>query len=464
MNLKFWENKKVDNVVADSVLEVPKKFVSRISDNLQNVLTKAAARHRDVTNPANNFYDSPVQLDYSQLENIYISVWVGKKIVDMPIEYMFKNGFDLKIKGQEQLEKDCLKYFEEHDLLNKLKRYCQYKKIYGGSIIFPKDRYQDPSQPYNFAQFYKRDIEWVVRDVTYMAVVPYTEITSEKYFQPYMLNLVGVQILADNVILGRGIQVPLRRIPSYRYMGMSIYQNILQAMISDEYVSKGIVNMIYRNNMKYYFLDGLDATVKQGGEDLVLQRIGLIEDNASIMSAALIDAKDRVEFVSQAFNGLDKIDNRSLTRLSAASNIPAVVLLGSTPDNRGLGNSQAGEFENFFNYIENEQREVDPELKQIFTWIAYILTGKEHDIEVNLRKPHTISPKEQEETNKLILENMQAQQALGIPDDMIVDYAVQAGLLTTDQGSEITELKNEMFKMAEFEAENDKSETNSNKE
>lgn len=445
------------NPINDEPVVVPERLMSN-TDALQNVMTKAAIRHRDVTNPANNYYEAMHTLDYNQLENMYMTEWVAKKIVDMPVDYMYKNMFDLTIEGEESLEKECMDYYKEKKLNVLMKQAAKIKKIYGGGIIFPKDRFQDPMKPYDWESFKGRDIEFILKDLTYLAVTPHIHIVSDKYFEPETINMAGVSMLAENCIIFRGIQAPLRRMPQFRYLGMSMYQNIFQAMISDSYVSKGIVNMVYRGNMKYYRLDGFDETVKQGGDDLILQRIGLIEDGASIMSAGLLDAKDSVEFVKQSFQNLDKIDHRSLTRLSAASNIPSMVLLGRAPESSGLGDNSSGELENFYNYIEHEQRETDPELSFLFKIIAYILTGKEHKTEVFLKKPHNINPQKQAETDKIILENMQAQQSLGIPDDIVVDYGVKTGILTTEQATKVTELKNEMFKMAEYEAENEEEE------
>jgi phage-related protein (TIGR01555 family) len=469
-NEKGFDKIQDSNVPIDSqeFLSVPKKFVDSsikpVSDNLVNVMTTAAHRHRDVTNPANNFYETVTRLDYHQLENIYMSEWVAKKAVDLPIDFMFKNGFNIVIDGEQesQLEKDCLEYYKKHNIERRWKEAIRHKKIYGGGIIFPKDRFQNPIEPYDWESFKGRDIEWIVKDVTYMAITPYIEIVSDHYFEPHRIIMAGTTIHADNCIMFRGLQPPKRRIPTFRYFGMSIYQIIFNALISDSYVSKGIVNMIYRGNMKYYRLKGFEQTIKQGGGDLILERIGLMEDGASIMSAGLLDAEDSVEFVQQSFAALDKIDHRSLTRLAAATGIPSIVLLGRMPEATGLSSSDVGELENFYNYIENEQMDEKLNGTKIFETIAYILTGKPQEIDFEFNSPANINPKVQAETDKIVLENMQAQQSLGIPDDVIIDYGIKNGLISTEQAAKITELKNEMFAMAEFEAENDnQSETDS---
>jgi phage-related protein (TIGR01555 family) len=473
-NEKGFDRIQDSNVPIDSqeFVSVPKKFVNssikQVSDNLVNVMTTAAHRHRDVTNPANNFYDTVVRLDYNQLENIYMSEWVARKAVDLPIDFMFKNGFDLVIDGEKEseLEKECLKYYHKHNIEKRWKEAIKYKKLYGGGIIFPKDRFQNPFEPYDWESFNGRDIEWIVKDVTYMAITPYIDIVSDNYFDPHRIIMAGVTIHADNCIMFRGLQPPKRRIPTFRYFGMSIYQIIFNALISDSYVSKGIVNMIYRGNMKYYRLKNFEQTIKQGGGDLILERIGLMEDGASIMSAGLLDAEDSVEFVQQSFASLDKIDQRSLTRLAAATDIPSMVLLGRAPESTGLGNDTSGELENFYNYISNEQQAENPSGVKLFEIISFILSGQKKEIDFKFKKPDNINQKVQAETDKLVIENMQAQQNMGLPDDIIIDYAIKNGLISAEQAAGIDKLTNEMLQLAEqsqeYEAENDdKSKTNS---
>jgi phage-related protein (TIGR01555 family) len=437
-------------VQADKIQdEINKNIIhEQINDNLVNVMSKASAQRRDVTNPNNNYFSSMPTINYQELENIYMSTWVGKKIIDLPNKYIFKNGFSFKIGDgtNKKLEEEVLKFYHEKGLEKKVKEANAIKRIYGGGIILIKDKNQDPMQPYDYTKFYDRtDIEFIARDLSYLAVTPYIEIVGENYFEPHIINLAGVSALAENCILFKGIQAPKRRMPQFRYLGMSIFQNIYQAMINDEYVSKGIVNMIYRGNMKYYKLEGYSDLVKQGYEELAISRISAIEDYSSHLSAGILDKNDDVSFVQQSFASLAEIDERSIKRLAAASNIPATILLNE--QQTGLGNASQGEQENFYNYIEEEQHDLEPAMKHVFRIIVNILSGQDEDIEFSFNKPHNIDPQTQANIDKIVLENIHAQQALGFNDEILKDYAVRNKVITSEQALELTTLKNEMLEM-----------------
>jgi len=431
---------------------IPSKIIHKnvpTTDNLANVMSTSAARARDVTNPNNSYFQTELTIPYVQLENIYMTTWVGKKIVEIPTDYIFKNGFTFKIPGKPKLEEDCLKFYKERALENRVKLAKMNEYIYGGCIMFPKDKAQDPSKPYNYKLFKgKEDIEFIVRDLSYMAIIPHTEIVSEKYFEPKNISLAGVYLTAENCMLFKGIPAPIRRMPQFRYLGMSQYQNIFQALINDEYIQKGIVNMVYRGNMKYYRLKGLNELVKQKNERLAVERINLIENYASMLSAGILDFEDEVEFVQQSFAQLPEIDERSLARLSAASNIPSMVLLGRSPDSGSLGASKRPDMENFYDYIGKESKKTEPNMKHLFRVIIAILSGEDDvEFEFEFNSPENIDKVTQVATEKSILDNMSAMQNIGLPDDVIKDYAVDKGLLTSEQAEEIDELRNEMLSL-----------------
>jgi len=416
-----------------------------IQDNLENVYSTAAARARDVTNPQNNYFSSMWTIPYQQLENIYMTTWVGKKIVEIPTEYIFKNGFTLTIKGKPELEQKVLDYYKERGLEERVKQALTYKYIYGGCIILPKDKSQDPSKPYNYKQFKGKEIEFIVRDLSYMAVIPHVEIVSEKYFEPKNISLAGLYMDAENCMLFKGIRAPLRRMPQFRYLGMSVFQNIFEALINDQYITKGITNMVYRGNMKYYKLEGLNELVKQKKESLAVERICVIENVASMLSAGILDAKDSVEWVQQGFASLADIDERSLTRLSAATNIPAMVLLGKSPDSSGMGQSQRPELENFYDFIGKEQNQTDPLMCHLFRIIINILNGDDVDFEFKFNPPENIDKKTQIDVDTAVLNNLKAMEDVGFNDEVIKRYAVEKGVITSEEADSMDELQRDML-------------------
>lgn len=416
------------------------KKAKKTNDGLLNLINTASSK-RDVTNPFVNFYQADALLSPAQCENIYLSSWIAKKIVEIPMEYIFKNGFTFKVEGNDKLTEQVTQLAENIDIIEKVKLCEMYKRVYGGAVLFIKNPHQDLLKKFDATacKTAPNSIDFVPMDLTYLAVTPYTDIVSGKYFEPKTISMAGLTADESNCVIFRGIQVPKRRMPQFRYIGMSVFQNIFQAMIMDDYVSKGIANMVWRNNRWYYKIDGLSEMAKEGNEALALTRLAMVEDSMNILSAGIVDKNDEVQLISQGFGGLPEVDQRSLERLAAASNIPATVLLGKSPD--GMNATGDGDLENFYNYIESEQRKITPQLKQIFNVLICMITGQEVKFEFEFNKPNQITPARQMTIDAQVLDNVQKMDSLGVPEDVIKDYLVKYGLLTPAQSEDIKEFE-----------------------
>lgn len=431
-----------------------KKSKQSVNDGLLNLVNSVSSK-RDVTNVFNNFYTSDAVLNYAQCENIYLSSWIAKKIVEIPVEYIFKNGFTFKIKENEYLTNKVLDLYKERKLEDKLKLCETYKRIYGGSVLFINNPHQDKMKEFDptACRTAPDKIEFVPMDLSYLSITPHINIVSSDYLEPKTISLVNVTTDASNCIIFKGIQAPKRRMAQFRYLGMSVFQNIFQAMIMDDYITKGIANMVWRNNRWYYKIDGLSEMAKEGNEALALTRLSMVEDSMNILSAALLDKNDEVVQISQSFGSLPEIDRRSLERLSAASNIPATVLLGKSPD--GMNSTGDSDLENFYNYIESEQKKIEPQMRQIFNVLVCMLAGKELDFIFEFNKPNQISQSKQIDLDSRVLDNIQKMDSLGIPEDIIKSYMVKYGVITPEQSVDIKqfEVKSEQIEQEYFEEE-----------
>jgi len=430
------------------IKDIASKKAKKTNDGLLNLINTASQK-RDVTNPFASFYQADALLSPAQCENIYISSWIAKKIIEIPMEYIFKNGFTFKIEDSEELTTRVIQLSENLGILDKVKLCEMYKRVYGGAVLFIKNPHQDLMKKFDATacKVAPNSIEFVPMDLTYLAVTPHIDIVSGKYFEPKTISMAGLTADASNCVIFRGIQVPKRRMPQFRYIGMSVFQNIFQAMIMDDYISKGIANMVWRNNRWYYKIDGLSEMAKEGNEALALTRLAMVEDSMNILSAGIVDKNDEVQLISQGFGGLPEVDRRSLERLSAASNIPATVLLGKSPD--GMNATGDGDLENFYSYIEAEQCKIVPQMKQIFNVLICMLTGKEVKFTFEFNKPNQISPSRQMDIDAKVLDNVQKMDGLGVPEDVIKDYMVKYGLLTPAQREDIKKFEKDTDKAEE---------------
>lgn len=82
-----------------------------------------------------------------------------------------------------------------------------------------------------------------------------------------------------------------------------------------------------------YFLDGLSEEVKKpGAEEKIKTRLRLLRKGANLLGGVALDAKkEKVEFVTRGFAGLDTLADKFLHLLVAVSGLPTTVILGRGP-------------------------------------------------------------------------------------------------------------------------------------
>lgn len=415
-----------------------------ISDSLQ-VLASKSARYRDISDPANVTFIMDRANNYTLFERIYLSTWIGKKVIKIPTEYAFKNGFTFKIEGYPEIEEAVLELYRERELEDLLKEAQQDADIYGGSVILMKCPNADPNKPFDpaYAAINPDGVEFIEYDSSYIVVTPHINPGSRLFNKPARIGMYGFTAEASHCLVFKGVDVPTRWKPNFKYIGMSIFQNIMQTLINDEILSKTIPNLVWRSSIYFYKLDGFTELVKNDEEDKVISRVKAFEDLKSNFNAGVIDKEDEVQVITQTFAGLPELDQRSVSRLSAATGIPATVLLGKSPD--GQNSTGDSDLENFYNYIEDYQMRITPNMKRLFETLIYMVAGQPLDFTFEFNKPQQISEMKQLDIDQKTIANAQLMQGMGIPSTIINRYLSDKGVITTDEVSEIEGAGDEML-------------------
>lgn len=426
-----------------------RKKMEEISDGL-SVISSAGMRKRDVSNPLNSTFliDTIGTSNYQLFEGMYLSTWIGKKIVEIPTQSAFKNGFNFKIPTDPEVEEQVLKYYHEHKLQALMMEGSMDADIYGGAVIYINNPKADPLQPFDpaYCAINPEQVEFVEYDASYLAVTPHINPGKRSYNSPNMIAAFGATFEQSHGLIFQGVNVMTRWKPRFKYLGMSIFQNIFQTILNDEVISKAIPNLVHRCSIYFYKVAGLQELVKQGKEDKIMNKISKYEDLKSIYSAGVIDLEDEVQIVAQTFAGLPDLDRRSVERLAAASGIPATVLLGKSPD--GQNSTGDSDLENFYNFIELYQEKLTPNMNKLFDTLIWMVAGRKIEFEFKFEKPQQISKVRRLDTDQKTLINAATMQTLGLPDSILKRYLVDNGVIETDEAEEMDENGEELQRLA----------------
>ena len=337
------------------------------------------------------------RLDYTELESIYEGDGLGKKIIDLPIEDMLRCGFE--VEDQEGIE-DELKSI---DAVPAITRALKWADLFGGSLIVmivnDGGLLEEPLNENN------------VREVESLRVYDRWQVTRhKKYTDPadkrfgktelWMISpVVGGNpyvVHESRCIIVDGIDVPDRVRERNDGWGNSKLQHIYDQLVKandSHYWANGLLE---RAQQAVHGIPGLTNILRApGGENLIRQRVDLVDMSRSVNNAVVIDGEESYAILSTTLSGVPDIIDRLSLALCAVADIPEQLLFGRQMG--GLNSNGQSSLESWYAKIGawQEQR-----LLPILNRLISILPSSPEMFDVEFKPLWVPSEKEEAETEE----------------------------------------------------------------
>jgi phage-related protein (TIGR01555 family) len=198
--------------------------------------------------------------------------------------------------------------------------------------------------------------------------------------------------------------------------GDSIFQSIyrqLADLTGSYHASKEVIDDFIQIIVK---IDNLQELIAAGKEDLVKQRINIMDMGRHVMNTIMLDTKEEYSKEASRVAGLDALLGKFAEAYSAVTEIPLTLLMGQTP--KGFNAKDDGSMRKWYDKIAEDQED---ELRQQLERLVYLImlskegptNGKvleDWSLEFNpLWQPTEIEVVEmrnkQAETDKIYIEN-----------------------------------------------------------
>lgn len=336
-------------------------------DGYTNLLNKYGTKKDNSTGYE---YSAEPFVDDMKLIQLYEGNGLFKKIIDRPSEEAVKHGLDIDF-GDDDIAEYVEKRLEDLDWETKFATAEKWARLYGGSIIVMLiDDGGGLEEPVNWREARSieelRVFERAIVQPDYSRLYNFnffdsiennTPFAEPEYYQVF--SMYGYFVVhRSRCLVFRNGQLPEHTTNAiYRYWGIPEYVTINRALreciTSHENGSKLLercVQAIYK--MKN--LSNQLATAE--GEDKVLQRLQIIDLARNIMNTIAIDeAGEEYDFRTISLTGVKEVIDTSCNMLSAVTNIPQTILFGRSP--AGENSTGESDFENYYNMIENIQKQ-----------------------------------------------------------------------------------------------------------
>jgi len=355
----------------------------RIADNLKN-FTAALGTNRDKR--THTFYDFPVTLSRQELENMFRSSWVAKRIVRTPADDMTRAWVELSWDDSDEDENSTRsvmvaeKTFRLRQLVNEA---LAWARLYGGAgIILDIKGQEDWSQPLDVSAVGKGMLRSLhVLDRWRLAATGELDYDrkSPNYGYPsfYTISDQGdprFRVHHSRIIRFSGEPLPYFLFTQNAYWQDSVLQHVADVIRDYDATMAGIASLVYEANVDIVTSPKLANTLtEKNGLQKVTDRYLLMAQMKSINHMMLLDGgngtKDSVgEQYSQkttAFSGLKDVAEKFMINVCGAADIPMTRLFGQSP--AGLTATGESDIRNYYDRISADQEsKLRPGLEKIY--------------------------------------------------------------------------------------------------
>lgn len=332
-------------------------------DGLENLVAQLGT-DQDKRNHSRFVNNKQLSADGNQdeLNAMYRTDWLAGKVVDIIPDDMTREW--RKFTGD--IEPDTVKLLEDEedrlDLVGSFNSAHKWARLYGTSfIVMSIDDGQTPDKPLDVTKLKAgslRHIKAVDRHrVSNAEVVPVADPMDINFGMPefYRFNETSVKIHYSRVLRFDGILLPFDEFRRNNYNSDSVLSRIYEALTDFNTTTSGASSMVYETNVDIVKVKGLMGYLQTAeGEALLRKRFTMAGMMKSFNNMMLLDNEEGFESKNNTFAGLPDLLDRYALFLSAASDIPATRLLGSSAS--GLNATGEGDLKNYYDTVRSSQK------------------------------------------------------------------------------------------------------------
>ena len=369
-------------------------------DDLVNTLTGMGSTAKDKRLSVTYAADTLTQ---DQLEEWYRGNDLAASVVEVPVEEMFRRGFDLFLGDDEARQKtamDVMSMLDERGFLDRLQEGFNFKRAYGGAgILLGADDGQALEQPLNESAI--RSFEWMstLTPAELRPILWNDDVTSPRYGEVELYELIAQrtqgQLVAINqkrpqvhhsrIIRLDGIRVSRRQRRSADGMGWGDSVLVRCYSVIRDYTAgwQGAATMLQHFAQSWMKLKGLSELLEEEDSSRALiSRATAISMARNIANTVIMDAEEEMGVISTPLSGYPEMMQQFAIRLAAAARIPVTLLMGQSP--AGLNATGESDVRNFYAHIARlQQKELRPALNRVLQLLFLSADGPKAGVEPN---------------------------------------------------------------------------------
>lgn len=405
-------------------------------DGWANVLTGLGLRARDKRNGA--VFLREYELDRNTLENLYHGDDIVARICELPAKEATREWIEIHGDKDRKIQKKL----QALNAREKIYEALVWSRLYGASILVmivddgqALDQPLDPSKVTDILDLMVID-RWDLWITKF-----YSDASKPDFGMPEIYSIrtsaivipgqglsdsgYGTAIHESRVLRFEGTITGRRRRRDNQGWALSVLDRMYEVCRDFTAAYGGMANLLQDYSQAVFKIKGLANSLASDQDNVILKRLQLLDLSRSIARAIPLDA-DGEDFDRKATPtaGLPDLLDRMASRLSAATDIPITLLMGTSA--KGLNATGEGDLENWYNNVRNFQETrlrnpISILLKVIAKATGTVLETPDgqdqEEIEFSFRPLWQPTEKEIAETRKTVAESDTIYYDMGVLDN-----------------------------------------------
>jgi phage-related protein (TIGR01555 family) len=314
-------------------------------------------------------------LSYPELDNMYVSEGFARKVIDLPAEEMMRCGFE--VEGADD-DESLMALLEDIKAMPSVTDALKWSSLYGGALIVALlndgGELQDPLREESIKGIESLRVydRWQVSRAQ-----KYNDPADKRFGQTQLWQIspasgMPYMVHESRCIVVDGAQVPDRVREQNDGWGASRLQHCYDQLVragSSHYWANALLE---RSQQAVHGINGLTNILRSpGGENLVRQRVDIVDLSRSVSNTIVIDGEgETYDVLTATLTGVPDIIDRLQHALCAVSGIPEQLLFGRQQS--GIGNSGQSSLESWYARIgQMQQNTLLPIIDRLITWAMY---------------------------------------------------------------------------------------------
>ena len=304
-------------------------------------------------------YGSDIALtrNWVQLDNVYRSNWIGRRIINLPADDMTREWRKIKSQSNPKDIEKVEQYEKKLFVKSKFNEAIKWSRLYGGSLVVMGFGDQsDMNTPLNVKEIKENGLKSLTVFSRWQITPGGTrvnDLSSPEFGLPEYYIINGIIIHHSRCIRFISDKLPWRQEYLEQFWGCSTLENVFQALLRYDTTSDSAADLVFIATQRYFAIEGYRDAVASGKQARMVASFQELANAASYNRIMLFDKKDEFGKYEYHFEGLPKIMELQMLDVCGAAETPVTKIFGREP--AGLSSTGDGEIRNYYDDIRTKQ-------------------------------------------------------------------------------------------------------------